>query len=616
MTLYFIILAFVLFYGELNAKFDEKLVNLALRRRVLHSSSINENQTGHLVTSGINRRLGQGNELAQALYDPLSGDCGPEKALSRAPRSWKLLGKLGNGEFVELDSQTNFAFSRKGSTQTTFNVSIHQPFSTFRLEIIKNNGDLSGENGGCFEIACLDLFDDIGQSIFTPLITNFINVDNNYWQSGNTDSSPSLNIDLGQISHINEIRIHWDAQYKAGNLIIDITNESAPEIDEKWINIFKSQNIDENMNNEEVDITSFERIQKTSVASGRFVRFRMEKDQSKQQQNIKIYQIEIFGLALNSNKECIDKNKEECKMKNAHNINEYDDGQVPFTPPALLGGRLLSQGRIQDLSSHKNQATQQQSCQWRLQRSSEVDVSGCQISKVNYDDSNWIQATVPGTVLVSFLNQGAIVNPNYGDWQLQISDWYFTEDFWYRGTFVIYDDEPNKNEKEEKFILKKKKRIFLNLDGINWKAQVYINGQPLNPIIEGAFIRAMYDITDIARVSHRNSNSDIGDNNNKKRIQNNYKPRINCIAIRIYKNKNPGTVAYIQLLSSQLTFDIQQPDTSTSELLYKRHQHDYCCVAQFLCDERSYILPYDSNRPPSNAGGVNGTYPSSSSFIL
>ncbi|KAA6361156.1 MAG: hypothetical protein EZS28_043318, partial [Streblomastix strix] len=129
------ILVLTLFYCELNAESDEKLVNLALQRRVLHSSSANYHQTGHLVTSGASRHPGQVQIPAQAQYGPLSGNCGPEKAfdlqpgtkyaaahpngwiqyqlpwqqqrtvqgytitrssdsLSRAPRSWKLLGKL------------------------------------------------------------------------------------------------------------------------------------------------------------------------------------------------------------------------------------------------------------------------------------------------------------------------------------------------------------------------------------------------------------------------------------------------------------------------------------------------------------------------------------------
>ena len=50
-----------------------------------------------------------------------------------------------------------------------------------------------------------------------------------------------------------------------------------------------------------------------------------------------------------------------------------------------------------------------------LQRASEVEASGEAISKAGYDTRNWVVATVPGTVLTSYRNIGAIPNPNYAD---------------------------------------------------------------------------------------------------------------------------------------------------------------------------------------------------------
>ncbi len=39
--------------------------------------------------------------------------------------------------------------------------------------------------------------------------------------------------------------------------------------------------------------------------------------------------------------------------------------------------------------------------------------------------------------LTSYLNNGLIPDPNFGDQQLQISDEYFTANFWYKNSFVI-----------------------------------------------------------------------------------------------------------------------------------------------------------------------------------
>ena len=52
--------------------------------------------------------------------------------------------------------------------------------------------------------------------------------------------------------------------------------------------------------------------------------------------------------------------------------------------------------------------------------------------------TSWLPATVPGTVLTSYLKAGAIVDPAFSDYQTQISDSFFTEsDWWYTDSFTI-----------------------------------------------------------------------------------------------------------------------------------------------------------------------------------
>lgn len=120
---------------------------------------------------------------------------------------------------------------------------------------------------------------------------------------------------------------------------------------------------------------------------------------------------------------------------------------------------------------------------WKLQRASEVAASGEEISTPGYKPADWIVATVPGTVLSSYKNIGAIADPNYADNQLQVSESFFWSDFWYRDEFEV----------PEGF---KQDRLFLNFDGINWKANVYLNGKKLGRI-EGAFMRGKFDVTDV-----------------------------------------------------------------------------------------------------------------------
>lgn len=148
---------------------------------------------------------------------------------------------------------------------------------------------------------------------------------------------------------------------------------------------------------------------------------------------------------------------------------------------------------------------------WVVQRASEVKADGAALSQA-FDSSDWLPATVPGTVLTSYLNAGAIVNPDVADNQLQISDGFFTTDFWYRNTFTIPAEQEGK-------------RTWLNFDAINWKADVYFNGEHLGDI-EGAFIRGRFDITEFARYGEENH-----------------------LAVFIHKNDTPGVVS-VQTLES------------------------------------------------------------------
>jgi hypothetical protein len=108
------------------------------------------------------------------------------------------------------------------------------------------------------------------------------------------------------------------------------------------------------------------------------------------------------------------------------------------------------------------------------------------ISQSGFDDSDWIPAVVPGTVLGSYLAIGAVPDPWFGDQMSQISEEFFSRhDFWYRDGFVI----PNKDAG---------RRLWLELAGINWKADVFLNGNKLGSIA-GAFIRGRFDVSEIAK---------------------------------------------------------------------------------------------------------------------
>lgn len=140
--------------------------------------------------------------------------------------------------------------------------------------------------------------------------------------------------------------------------------------------------------------------------------------------------------------------------------------------------------------------------EWSLQRASEVKADGAAISKGGFSTEGWIPATVPGTVAGSFLNAGAIADMRFDTDQLQLSESFFNSDFWYRDSFSL----------PESF---KGRTLILDFNGINWKADIFLNGQFVGRI-DGAFNRGRFDVTDIvaqenvlAVLIHRNAHPGI-----------------------------------------------------------------------------------------------------------
>ena len=92
-----------------------------------------------------------------------------------------------------------------------------------------------------------------------------------------------------------------------------------------------------------------------------------------------------------------------------------------------------------------------------------------------------IIATVPATVLSSYVNAGALPDMNHDDNLMLASESFFNCCFDYKRSFDLPQEM-------------KGKRVFLNFDGINWKAGIMLNGNKLGRI-EGAFKRGRFDIT-------------------------------------------------------------------------------------------------------------------------
>lgn len=127
---------------------------------------------------------------------------------------------------------------------------------------------------------------------------------------------------------------------------------------------------------------------------------------------------------------------------------------------------------------------------WRLINQAFIRDEAAAISTGGYNDSKWLIATVPGTVLTSYLNLGAVPDMFYGDHQLQVSDFFAHTNWWYR----------NEVEVPASF---QGRRVWLNFDGINYRAFVYVNGRYVDRI-DGAFIRGRFDISELVTPGRKN----------------------------------------------------------------------------------------------------------------
>ena len=111
----------------------------------------------------------------------------------------------------------------------------------------------------------------------------------------------------------------------------------------------------------------------------------------------------------------------------------------------------------------------------------------CEGDKVMTDD--WYNATVPGTVLRTLVDQGVYPDPYYGLNNLAIPEDLCRKDWWYRCSFDLSDD------------MLSKETLELLFGGINYKADIWFNGSKIGHIA-GAFIRGRFDISEIAKAEN------------------------------------------------------------------------------------------------------------------
>ena len=98
-------------------------------------------------------------------------------------------------------------------------------------------------------------------------------------------------------------------------------------------------------------------------------------------------------------------------------------------------------------------------------------------------------ATVPGTALTTMIDRGVYPDSDYGLNNLIIPESLNKQDYWYRNEFKA----PKTSAR----------RLTLTFEGINYAAEVWLNGKSLGNI-KGAFIRGVFDVTDVLKPGQTN----------------------------------------------------------------------------------------------------------------
>lgn len=123
---------------------------------------------------------------------------------------------------------------------------------------------------------------------------------------------------------------------------------------------------------------------------------------------------------------------------------------------------------------------------WNIQASAKVQESGETISTTSFRPTNWYAATVPSTVAGTLVDDKIYPDPFFG---VNLKDLSTNADFkgpwWYR--------------KEFKITARRDARVWLNFDGINYRANIWVNGKLIadtNQVV-GAYRTYQFNVSDV-----------------------------------------------------------------------------------------------------------------------
>jgi len=128
---------------------------------------------------------------------------------------------------------------------------------------------------------------------------------------------------------------------------------------------------------------------------------------------------------------------------------------------------------------------------WQLQDIAKVPDEGASVSSASFHATGWYPAVVPGTVLTTLVNDKVYAEPTFGENNREdiIPETLARTSYWYRTSVLIPTAYGGKH-------------VWLNFDGINYSAEVWVNGTKVGTM-RGAFARGRFDISAQAKPGRR-----------------------------------------------------------------------------------------------------------------
>jgi exo-1,4-beta-D-glucosaminidase len=154
--------------------------------------------------------------------------------------------------------------------------------------------------------------------------------------------------------------------------------------------------------------------------------------------------------------------------------------RMPGRPPAMMGGPGEHSINLNDI--------------WFLQSSEKVKGAGEQISQPGFKIEGWYPAVVPSTVMGTLVQNNIYPDVLVGENLKAVPEQPFQVSWWYRREFVVPGGPGTR-------------RVRLEFDGINYRANVWLNGKKVADAATtyGAFRRFSIDVTGTAKPGDRNT---------------------------------------------------------------------------------------------------------------